>query len=70
MEICKDFLYSFDNIKDHYADKKDELSKEHAVVTNQLFAKIRFIFTRFGRIISIYEPIHQRHKIKSFNVDI
>ena len=65
VEICKDYLYGFENIKSDFFNRQAQLTKDKISTLAGLIAKVRFIFSRFGRIVSIYEPINQRYKIKS-----
>ena len=44
--------------------------KEKAYLISIVFGSLRFALTRFGRVINLYDALHQTHKKKRFAVSI
>jgi hypothetical protein len=62
-KACKTILISFENIKTDYNNRAVGLQRSDLTVLNSLISQIRFILSRFGRTITIYEVIAAKYKL-------
>ena len=56
-------LVEFEIIKTDYNIQAVALSKQEVSVLNFLISQIRYVFSRFGRAITIYEVIAAKYKL-------
>ena len=67
MEKSKEIVTEFEKLKSDYGKRVESgtnlLSAQEQNLLNFLFTKIRYVLTRLGRIISIYDVILQRFKV-------
>jgi len=64
METCKEFLKKFETIKSGFFKVRSASPTDKDMIV--IFARVRFIFTRFSRLIAIQEVIMAKHKTKVF----
>ena len=61
MEKMKEIIAEFERLKFDYTKRVEmgtkTLSKEEQKYLNSIFSQIRYVLTRFGRLVSLYEVI-------------
>lgn len=73
MEQPRDIIMKFDKLRSDYNNKlksnaqSQTFSKKNIEYLNILFAQIRFILTRFGRVINFIDVLEQPHKRKQIS---
>lgn len=50
------------------SEKSEAFSPQNIMFLNQVFGKIRYVLTRFGRIINFFDAMHSFYKRKQFAV--
>jgi len=70
MEKSKEIIGEFEKLKSDYSKRLNmgtrTLTTQEQSFLNFLFTEIRYVLTRFGRLVSIYEVILQRYRMQSY----
>lgn len=68
IENCKEIIVKFDKLRGDYINKLRANQKSQILTPEQMktlsliFGQIRFILTRFGRIINFFDAMEQTYK--------
>lgn len=61
-EACKLILMDFEQLKQEFALKADSMEKEEVRSMTYALSQTRFILSKFGRVVTIYEVLYQKYK--------